>query len=228
MMHSIALMPRLRNRSPDFQLPLTRMGGIIDELTGEIAGGNVMTRPDAPPPRPRLQQAPFRDIFDTVLWVALMFTLVNLATGRFVVEGQSMFPNFDTGQYILVSRVHYLIGDPVRGDIVVFHSPGNPNQDFIKRVIGVPGDTVEIRAQQVYVNGELLDEPYINEFCTTCMNNTWSVGPDQFFVMGDNRNRSSDSRGFGAIDRSLIVGEAILRYLPVNNISTVDSIAYPK
>jgi len=148
--------------------------------------------------------------------VALIYTLVNLASARFVVDGPSMQPNFATGQFVIVSRVNYLLTDPQRGDVVVFHYPGDPTQDYIKRVIGLPGDTVEIRDTFVYVNGKELNETYINEPCSvnTCRNSSWTLGSDQFFMMGDNRNHSSDSRFFGPVERHFIVGKALIRYWP--------------
>ena len=171
-------------------------------------------------PRPRLQLPDFRqtirEICETIALVAVIYALVNLASARFIVDGPSMQPNFATGQFVFVSRVNYLIGEPQRGDVAVFKYPGNPLEDYIKRVIGTPGDTVEIRDTQVYVNGEHLDEAYINEPCqpSHCGNNVWTLGEDEFFMMGDNRNHSSDSRGFGPVKRELIIGEALLRYWP--------------
>lgn len=148
--------------------------------------------------------------------MALIYALVNLASARFVVDGPSMQPNFATGQYVIVSRVNYLLTDPQHGDVVVFNYPGDPTQDYIKRVIGVPGDTVEIRDTHVFVNGLELTEPYINEPCSTgmCRNDRWTLGSDQFFMMGDNRNHSSDSRAFGPVARHFIVGKALIRYWP--------------
>lgn len=170
--------------------------------------------------RPSLHYGNFRqtlrEIAETVVLIAVIFTLVNLACARFVVDGPSMQPTFHTGQFIIVSRVNYLLGDPQRGEVVVFHYPNNPTQDYIKRVVGVPGDTVEIRETLVYVNGELLNEPYINEPCqpSSCRDNSWTLGEDEYFMMGDNRNHSSDSRAFGAVNRQFIVGEALVRYWP--------------
>jgi signal peptidase I len=157
-----------------------------------------------------------REIGESVVLIAVIYTLVNLASARFVVEGRSMYPNFDNDQFIIVSRVNYMLAEPKRGEIVVFEYPNDPRQDYIKRVIGLPGDTVEIRDTQVYVNGKMLNEPYINEPCTpsSCADNAWTLGPDQFFVMGDNRNHSSDSRAFGPVERHFIVGEALVRYWP--------------
>lgn len=170
--------------------------------------------------RPSLHYGNFREtlreIAETVVLIAVIFTLVNLACARFVVDGPSMQPNFHTGQFIIVSRVNYLLGDPQRGEVVVFHYPNNPTQDYIKRVVGLPGDTVEIRETLVYVNGELLNEPYINEPCqpSSCRDNRWTLGEEEYFMMGDNRNHSSDSRAFGPVNRQFIVGEALVRYWP--------------
>ena len=157
-----------------------------------------------------------REIGETIVLIAMIYTLVNLASARFVVDGPSMQPNFATGQFVIVSRVNYLLTDPHRGDVVVFNYPGDPTQDYIKRVIGLPGDTVEIRDTHVYVNGNELNEPYINEPCTanTCRDKQWTLGGDQFFMMGDNRNHSSDSRFFGPVARHFIVGKALVRYWP--------------
>jgi signal peptidase I len=127
-----------------------------------------------------------------------------------------MQPNFHSGEFLVVSRVNYLLGEPEHGDVVVFHYPNDTTQDYIKRVIGVPGDLIEIRNTRVLVNGQELSEPYINEPCTesSCHDNSWQLGADEFFMMGDNRNHSSDSRVFGVVKRSLIVGKALVRYWP--------------
>ncbi|HLV34482.1 MAG TPA: signal peptidase I, partial [Spirillospora sp.] len=106
----------------------------------------------APVTRPRLRRAGWlREILDTVILVLAIYTLVNLASARYMVQGNSMDPNFDDNQVLYVSRLHYLLGEPERLDIVVFHYPNNPNEDYIKRVIGLPGDVVEIRDSQVLV-----------------------------------------------------------------------------
>lgn len=178
-------------------------------------------------PRPRLRGQGVRHLLgetlETIVMIALLVTLVNLACGRFVVDGSSMAPNFETGQFILVSRVHYLIEAPQRGDIIVFHYPNGPEDDYIKRVIGTPGDVIELRDQQVYVNQVALSEPYINEPCTprACPDRIWELGADEFFVMGDNRNHSTDSRSFGPVGRRFIVGEALLRYYPIEAVGSV-------
>jgi signal peptidase I len=174
-------------------------------------------------PRPHLQRRGIsrfvRELVDTAALVIAIFTLVNLASARYIVEGDSMLPNFETNQYLIVSRVNYLFGEPERGDVVVFHYPHDPDEDYIKRVVGVPGDTIEIRDTRVYVNGEPIDEPYTLEPCTPgrCPDTSVTLGEDEFWMMGDNRNNSSDSRSFRAVHRSYIVGEALIRYAPIED-----------
>lgn len=184
-------------------------------------------------PRPPLQRRGWlrvlRELLETTILIITIYALVNLATARFVVEGDSMQPNFATGQFLIVSRVHYLLGQPQRGDVVVFHFPQNPQNDFIKRVIGLPGDVVELRDQQVYVNDALLTEPYIQEACTamSCPDERWVIDPGSYFVMGDNRNRSRDSRAFGPVSQEFLVGEALIRYWPPEYWGIVSRIAFP-
>lgn len=187
-----------------------------------------------PLPRPRLRTEGvinlLREVVETVVLVAAIYALVNLLTARFIVEGPSMQPNFYTGQFVIVSRLNYMLSEPQRSDIIVFHYPGNPEEDYIKRVIGIPGDTIEIRDQQVYVNGVLIDEPYINEPCNraSCPDRVYpTLGANEYFVMGDNRNHSSDSRRFGAVGREYIVGAALFRYWPPQDWGLVNRVAVP-
>ena len=169
-----------------------------------------------------------REILDLIVLVGAIYALVNLTTVRFIVKGPSMEPNFHDGQFLIVSRINYMLGDPQHGDIIVFHFPNDPSEDYIKRVIGVPGDVVEFRGGLLYVNNEVQDEPYINEPCTrNCGDRTWTMGANEFFVMGDNRNRSQDSRAFGVVERKYIVGEVVLRYWPPSDWGIVHQIAYP-
>ena len=184
--------------------------------------------------RPRLQNqgvmSLLREVVETVILVAAIYARVNLLTARFIVVGPSMQPNFFTGQFVIVSRLNYMLSNPTQGDVVVFHYPANPEEDYIKRVIGIPGDTIEIRDMQVYVNGVAIAEPYINEPCnrSSCPDRVYpTLGPDEYFVMGDNRNHSSDSRRFGAVNRRFIVGEALLRYWPPQDWGVVARIAAP-
>lgn len=158
-----------------------------------------------------------REIVETVVFIFVVYVLVELAAPRFLVEGPSMEPTFWTDQRLIISRINYLLGEPERGDIVVFNAPGSRIGDapLIKRLIGLPGETIEIKDKLVYINGVLFDEPYINEPCASrCSDEVWVLGPDEYFVMGDNRNHSNDSRAFDPIHRSQIIGEALIRYWP--------------
>jgi signal peptidase I len=189
----------------------------------------------SPPPRPRLRrQNLLREVLETAVLIFLVYTLVNLASVRFYIEGPSMQPSFWAGQFLIVSRAHYLFSEPARGEIVVFDPPGDDNQPddplLIKRLIGLPGETVELRDQQVYINGVRLDEPYLNEPCepARCRDNTWELGPNEYFFMGDNRNNSRDSRVFGPVTRDRIIGEAIIRYWPLKDIGIVIHYRFPE
>jgi signal peptidase I len=164
----------------------------------------------------------WRDVAEIVLLIAVIYTFVNLATARAVVEGTSMRPNFETGQLVIVNRFAYFFSAPARGDVVVLHNPRNSDEDFIKRVIGLPGETVQILNGRVYVNGTSLDEPYVSQsnVCQVC-DGEWTLGPDEYFVLGDNRRSSHDSHNFGPIARRLIVGQAWIRYWPLPDFQVI-------
>ncbi|MAS33153.1 MAG: signal peptidase I [Anaerolineaceae bacterium] len=183
-------------------------------------------------PRPKIRRTHWlRELLDTALLVVAIYALVNLASARYMVQGKSMYPNFDDNQVLYVSRLNYMIDEPSRLDIVVFHYPRNPEEDYIKRVIGLPGDAIEIRNTIVYVNGQPLEEPYINEACLPreCPDTAEPLllGPDEYFVMGDNRNNSSDSRDFGPVKRQFLVGEVLVRYWPPESWGIVNRIGAP-
>src|SRR5690606_3273273 len=165
------------------------------------------------------------EILETVLLAVVIWLVVNFATARYVVEGQSMESNLHTGQFLIVSRLHYMqigesisLGDPQRGDIVVFDFPGNPSDDYVKRVIGLPGETVTIdEAGQVFINGQPIEEPYLAPEQTQPYRGrvgTWTVPMDSYFVLGDNRNSSDDSRRWNELEETYIVGKAWLSYWP--------------
>lgn len=141
----------------------------------------------------------------------------------FVVSGESMYPTFDDGQYLIVDELSYITGSPSRGDVVIFRYPKDTKRFFIKRIIGLPNEEIIIKNGLIKIkndenpNGFSLDEPYISERFDTTM--TFRTGSDEYFVMGDNRNRSSDSRIWGALPSKLIIGKAFLRLLPVDNIT---------
>jgi signal peptidase I len=116
-----------------------------------------------------------------------------------------------------VNKLAYRLGEPQRGDVVVFHNPANPKEDYIKRIVGLPGDTVDFRDGIAYVNGLPLDEPYVNPPTRGAISGGPTVIPDDhLFVMGDNRPNSRDSRAFGALEQELVVGKAWVRVWPVS------------
>lgn len=137
----------------------------------------------------------------------------------FIVSGMSMFPTFDDGEYLIIDELSYHFRKPIRNDVVVFHYPKNEKQYFIKRIIGLPNETVLIKdgvvtiKNQEFPEGFVLEENYLNEKFST--NGIYTNGANDYFVMGDNRNHSSDSRIWGKVSKDLIVGRAYVRLLPI-------------
>ena len=179
-------------------------------------------------PRPKLKMPGMvMETVSTIVFIIAVTVLFDLAIPRSLVDGHSMEPTFYGDDRLVVSRVNYLIGSPQRGDILVFNSlvPSEAERGImlIKRVVGLPGDTVEIRDQKVYVNGDALDEPYTLEPCeiNRCRDDSWTLGSDEYFVMGDNRNNSRDSRRFGPVPITKIVGQVVFRYWPLPSIGVI-------
>lgn len=154
-----------------------------------------------------------RELIETALVVLVVLALVNTTTARFRIEGSSMEPSLHDGEYVLISKVSYWFGQPRRGDVVVFRFPHDPSRDFIKRVIGLPGETVAIRDGKVFINGRPLQEPYIRGPIVYTYGPV-TLGPEEYFVLGDNRNASNDSHNWGTLPRSAIIGKAWLIYWP--------------
>jgi signal peptidase I len=159
------------------------------------------------------------EILQTVLIAALLFLVVNLVTARIRVEGSSMEPSLHDGEMVVVNRLAYRWSMPSRGDIVVFRFPLDPSRRFIKRVIGLPGDSLEARDGLVYVNGTALDEPYIA--AAPRYAGAWLVQADELFVLGDNRNNSSDSQNWGPLPMAEVIGKAFLVYWPLPDVGVI-------
>jgi signal peptidase I len=154
------------------------------------------------------------EFLQTVLLTLAIFAIVNLTTARVRVIGPSMQPTFhgDGSELIIVSRLTYLWSSPQRGDVVVLRTAASGREDLIKRVIGLPGEKVQIVAGHVWINGAPLVEPYAVGLSAS--DQSWDLRPDQLFVLGDNRAFSRDSHSFGPIALSELVGQAWLIYWP--------------
>ncbi len=160
-----------------------------------------------------------REIIETITLTILMFLIIRFAVQNFRVDGMSMEPTLHNGEYILVNKAAYIFHAPQRGDVIVFEYPGDLQVDYIKRIISIPGDTISVVGTKVTVDGVTLNEPYINP---NDISNPFPpitnrvVGANEYFVMGDNRGNSSDSRQWGFVPQQNIIGEATFVYYPFN------------
>lgn len=166
-----------------------------------------------------------RELVETLILTLVIFLLIRFAVQNFRIEGYSMEPNFHDGQFLFVNKLVYLFGKPERGDVIVFVPPTNASRDYIKRVIGLPGDKVEIINGTVYINDHVLNEVYPLNPATYSMP-PLIVPPDEYFVLGDNRNFSSDSHSWGTVNASKIIGRAWLSYWPPQLIGFVPTYSY--
>jgi len=153
-----------------------------------------------------------KDILETLVLAAVLFIGINAVSARVRVDGFSMRPTLEDGEFVLVSRMSYKFSEYERGDIVVFHFPLDPKEELIKRVIGLPGDHVRVEGGQVFLNGQLLEETYIAE--APRYSGEWVVTEGFLFVLGDNRNNSNDSKDWGLLPQENVVGKAVLIYWP--------------
>lgn len=161
------------------------------------------------------------EFFETIVIFGAIFACIYLFIAQFhKVSGSSMVPNMQTGDYLITEKVSFRFRDPRRGDIIVLKNPRDESQDFIKRIIALPGDTVQIINNTVYLNGQVLSEDYLPKGILTHSGAFLTEGlqvkvaSNQYFVFGDNREHSSDSRDWGAITKEEIVGRAFFRYFP--------------
>ena len=171
-----------------------------------------------------------REVGITILIAVAVFALLQLTVQSYTVVMSSMEPNFQEGECIMVNKVSYHSSGPQRGDVIVFHPPVPSAYPFIKRVIGLPGETVEIRDGQVFINGIPINELYL--FPEPPQNNK-DYGPqelsnDEYLVLGDNRNGSNDSRSWGPIKRDDILGKAWFTYWPPSKLGIVKHYSYPE
>ena len=161
-----------------------------------------------------------REVAEVIVLAVILYVGISFAVQAVHVEGLSMYATLDNNDYLIANKIDYKLHAPQRGDIVILRPPTNNSTDFIKRIIGLPGERLLIRSGYVYINGHKLDEPYLPEQWVNDTN--WPdnssgrvMGTEEYFVMGDNRNRSQDSRFFGPITRDRIDGKAWFRIYPV-------------
>lgn len=174
-------------------------------------------------PAPMTAGSLVRELVETVVLALILFLVIRQVVQNYRIESHSMEPNFLEGQFVLVNKLAYRLGEPRRGDVVVFHNPGNTSEDYIKRIIGLPGDVVEVVGDAIVINGQELPQPFEHELNPPDgYFGPLTVPANSLFVMGDNRPRSSDSRAIGPISEDLVVGKAWLRVWPLNKFGLVD------
>jgi signal peptidase I len=173
-------------------------------------------RTETVPETPREEKTRVRrallDIFETLLIAVVLFLGINAVSARIRVDSYSMEPTLQKGNFVIVNKLAYQFGSPQRGEIAVFRYPPNPSEQYIKRIIGLPGEHVRINAGQVTINDEILTEPYLQD--STLRGGEWQVPADSYFMLGDNRNNSSDSRVWGMVPAENLIGKATLVYWP--------------
>lgn len=164
----------------------------------------------------------FWEFVEAIVFAAAIFTIVYLFVFQpNQVSGDSMYPTFFDEEYILTDKITYRLGEVKRGDVAVFKAPPNPDKDYIKRVIGIPGDRVMVKSERVYLNGELLSEDFLPPNTNTDASSflregqEFVVPSDSYVVMGDNRGGSDDSRHWGIVKKSEFIGKVFFRYFPL-------------
>jgi signal peptidase I len=153
------------------------------------------------------------DVLETIILSIVLFLGINSISARIRVESISMQPTLYAGDFVIVNKVAYKVGSPSRGDVIIFHYPPDPGREpYIKRVIGLPGDKITVTGGKVYINDVPVSEPYIK--APPSYEGTWRVPQDSLFVLGDNRNSSSDSHSWGMVPLANVIGKAEVVYWP--------------
>jgi len=170
----------------------------------------------------------FLDVIETIVIALAIFVIVYLFLFQpHQVRGNSMFPNFHDGDYILTDKISYHLTNPKRNDVIIFTAPRNEDYDYIKRIIALPGETIRLEEKRIFVNNDTLEQSYLTDK-TTFGGRFLEIGKetiipqDNYFVLGDNRNHSSDSRDWGLVPKDNIIGKAWFRYWPLNNMGLIN------
>jgi signal peptidase I len=165
-----------------------------------------------------------RELLITLGLAIVIFLVLQTTIQSSIVLGSSMQPGLEDGQRLIINKAVYHFREPARGDIVILHPPVEPQKEYVKRIIGIPGDIIEVRENIVYINGSALSEPYIKDAPKYSLP-VFTVPENNYFVLGDNRNNSNDSHTGWTVISDEIVGEAWLRIWPFSEWGTVQS--YP-
>ena len=182
----------------------------------------ITTESTEPPPRAKRKGQVLIDLLEVILVSGLLFLGINTVSARVRVESISMEPTLNPGDFVAVNKLSYQLSQIHRGDIIVFRYPPAPDQEpYIKRVIGLPGEKIRIDNGKVFVNGALVKENYLKE--KTMQGGNWQIPEDAVFVMGDNRNNSSDSRVWGMVPLDNIIGKGVFIYWPPDKWGQLDS-----
>lgn len=174
----------------------------------------------------------FLDILEVVVFAFAIFLFLYLLVMQpHKIKGASMEPNFPDGEFLLTDKVSYRFREPERGEVIIFKAPVAPDEEFIKRIMALPGEKIKVDNGHIYINGERLNEPYLSDSLVTSTgnflgNSEFTVPAGKYFVIGDNRNHSSDSRHWGPIEKKAITGRAWLIYWPLGSFGTVPKIKY--
>jgi signal peptidase I len=163
----------------------------------------------------------FLDVLETILLSGILFLGINAISARIRVDGESMLPSLRTGEFVVVNRLAYKLGEPGHGDVIVFKFPRDPEQEYIKRVIGLPGDKVSVTHGRVMINDQVMEEAYIA--AQPGYQGEWNVPQGTVFVLGDNRNNSSDSHNWGMVPFEDIIGKAVFVYWPPEKWGMIES-----
>ena len=189
-----------------------------------------------------------RELAEAVVLALIVFLFIQSSVRNFRVDGSSMQPTLEGGQYLLVNKLvyfkidtsrlsriipfwkvdepsrHFAVHPPKRGEVIVFHFPGDPRKDFVKRVIGLPGEEVELRDGAVYIDGELWEEPYLTIPDHSTMEPV-KMGEKEYYVLGDNRSSSNDSRSWGPVPEENVLGKVWLVYWPFSHLQVLDTVS---
>lgn len=173
------------------------------------------------------------DILEVIVFAVAIFLFVYLLLLQpHKIKGDSMQPNFPNGEYLLTDKVSYRFREPKRGEVIVFEAPPTENEEFIKRIIGLPGELVFVKEGSVFINGQRLEEAYLGPGAVTLSGNFLKEGEEilipqaEYLVMGDNRLHSSDSRSWGFVPKDKITGRAWVIYWPVAKAGPIEEVQY--